>query len=269
MFSRFVPVAVLFLSSALAGCAAVYPEIQTPVSDVPAGKVLEPGAPDDLIYIAIQSAQIPNRTRGGQKWDEVGGEEPDPFLKVYLNDELLFATPKQSNTFTPTWPNQQRHNYHVPAGSVLRLELWDDNPINDRPICLRKLQDIQELALEGETRILCDSGAKMVVEIAPALPKLGLGFNYELRGNVVAVTKVLDRSPAQRAGLKRWEEVIRIMDENVSGMSSGRVKSLINANAQSGVRLGVKGKNGKERELVIKQGPIYIMYTPPGERTDD
>jgi hypothetical protein len=52
---------------------------------------------------------------------------------------------------------------------------------------------------------------------------------------------------------------MRIMGEPVLGMDEKRVRSLINANASTGLKLALRGKGGAERELTLRDGPIYAI----------
>ena len=71
----------LFGSSA---CAAVFPEVKTPLKTLDEGSELAPPPPDDLLYLYVQSADIPEKTRDGRGWDAVGGEAPDPVSQERL-----------------------------------------------------------------------------------------------------------------------------------------------------------------------------------------
>src|ERR1041385_4596086 len=121
----------------LCGCGAVSPEIASPVRAPPAGRDLSPAPPKNLVFIAFTSAKIPSKTRDGRQWDSLGGAAPDPFAKLFLNDRELIRTPVQANTLEPTWPDQTKANYRLPAEGSYRLEVWDSNALNNRPICLK------------------------------------------------------------------------------------------------------------------------------------
>src|SRR5690606_7078026 len=123
-----------FLVSALLalGCSAVYPELTTQVREVPPGYRFDPPPPPDLLYLEFAHATIPERTPSGQAWDSVGGSLRDVVAKLIVNDKELIVTPVHANTLKPTWPNQRRGNYRVPLNADVRVELWDNNPINNR-----------------------------------------------------------------------------------------------------------------------------------------
>lgn len=254
--------AAMGLGVVTSACGAVFPELTPPIRQPPPGFVLEPAPPPDLLYIEFEKATIPAKTRDGRAWDSVGGSLPDPLAKLIVDDTELIVTPVQSNTLTPTWPNQKRGNYRIREGARLRVELWDSNPLNNRPICRQDVRDLHNnLSDSGSLDVMCDSGAYVKILAQPAHGKLGLGFSYEIRTDDVFVARVWAESPAARAGIKRGDQVVSIMGNPVKGMPEGRVRSLINSNGASGLALRVRGIDKQERDVVIKDGPIYPLIS--------
>jgi len=244
----------------LSGCGAVYPEISAPVKPPPAGRELSPLPPKKLVFITFASAKIPAKTRDGRQWDSLGGSAPDPFAKLFLNDRELIRTPVQANTLEPTWPDQKKANYMLPDDGNYRLEVWDSNAINNRPICMKTLHNILEDVGPAPVEIECDSGARVVLRIEPAHARWGLGFAYELRTQGgIGITHVVSESPAARAGLAAGDTVLEIQGKQVSKMEEGEPQSLINANADVGIELLLRGANGQERRATVKEGVIYPM----------
>jgi hypothetical protein len=255
--SQFVAAVAAF---GLLGCGAVYPQLSTPVRTPPAHVQLTPPPPDDLLFIKFASAMIPTRTRDGRNWDSVGGSLPDPFAKLYVDGKVILETPVQSNTLTPTWPDQRKANYHVRPGASVKVELWDSNPINNHPICIADVSDLHsEASSDGPLRIDCSSGVELSLEVDPAHSRLGVGLFYELRREEVVVTRVLRESPAARAGLARGDQLLKIQGKVVKTMADGEAQSLINANAATGVTLLVKKPDNSEVEMSIKEGAIYPL----------
>ena len=76
----------------------------------------------------------------------MGGSLPDAFAKLIVNGKVILETPVQSNTLTPTWPDQKKANYHVPSGASAKVELWD-------PGCMpmKKIKELSAGDLEGGT----------------------------------------------------------------------------------------------------------------------
>ncbi len=249
----------LVLAAGSVGCGAVYPEVATPVNSSPPGFKMDPPPPEDVLYVQFASALIPKKTRDGRQWDEVGGEAPDVFAKLIVDNKELIVTPVESNTLKPTWPDQVRANYRIRSGALVKVELWDSNAITNHPVCAEKVLELHMQANVGQLEIDCQSGARVVLQVEPAHGKLGLGFYYELRSGAVYVTRVLNESPAARAGLKAGDEITIIQSKPVKTLESDEAQSLINANASVGVKFTVKHQDGKTEELTVKNGPIYPL----------
>jgi PDZ domain/C2 domain len=251
---------LLAASLALCGCGAVYPQLGTPVRTPPAHIVLAPPPPEDLLFVKFAGAMIPTRTRDGRNWDSVGGSLPDAFAKLFVDGKLILETPVQSNSLSPTWADQRKANYRIRLGAMLRVELWDSNPINNHPICVAELRDVHTDALgEGPTPVSCSSGAELSLLVDPAHGRLGVGMFYELQRESVFVTRVLRESPAARAGLVRGDQLLKIQGKSVQQMADGEAQSLINANAATGITFWVRRADKSELEISVKEGAIYPL----------
>ncbi|MES1187843.1 MAG: PDZ domain-containing protein [Myxococcales bacterium] len=251
---------LLLVALGLLGCGAVYPQLETPVRTPPGQIALTPPPPDDLVFLKFAGAVIPTRTRDGRNWDSVGGSLPDAFAKLMVDGKVILETPVQSNTLTPSWPDQRKANYHLRSGAGVRVELWDSNPINNHPICVAEVADLRsEVSTEAPVQINCNSGAELKLIAEPAHGRLGIGLFYELRREEVVVTRVLRESPAARAGLTRGDQLLKIQGKLVKTMAEGEAQSQINANAATGITLLVKKLDKSEHELTLKEGAIYPM----------
>jgi hypothetical protein len=240
-----------------AGCGAVYPELSAPVRPAPTGRELKPPPPDDLLYIAFKGAEIPATTRDGRKWDSLGNAAPDAFATLSVDGKELIKTPVHANTLKPTWPDQKRANYQIKPGSRIRVELWEANPINNHPICVKNLQGLHDGVTSGSVEIECDSGATISLAVERAHAKLGIGMYYELRTQEIYVTRVLSHSPASRAGIVKGDQVVRIQSQEVKKLDEAEARSLINANAGSGLALTIRRADGSVADLTVQDGPIY------------
>lgn len=250
------PLTLALLSLGALGCGAVYPQLETPVRKPPAHVTLAPPPPDDLVFLKFAGAVIPTRTRDGRKWDSVGGSLPDAFAKLSVDGKVLLETPVQSNSLTPTWPKQRIANYQVRPGASVKVELWDNNPLNNHPICVA---DVRLEVGDDPMQINCNSGAEIRLVAEPAHGRLGIGLFYELRSEEVVVTRVLKESPASRAGLVNGDQLLKIQGKPVKTMQDGEAQSLINANAATGVSLQVRKADKSEQELTLKEGAIYPL----------
>lgn len=241
----------------LAGCPAVYPELHAPVHKPRPGSTLQPPPPADMVFVTFKSADIPPKTRDGRPWDSSGGEKPDPYAILKVGGREIIHTPTQSNTLAPTWPDQKKENYRIKAGTAVRVELWDENPIDDHPICVKDVSGFRAAVNAGTLDVSCESGAHITLQVEPAHARVGLGLYYELRTVDIFVTRVIKASPAGRVGLQKGDQILRIQGKDVRRMKEGDAQSLINANAPTGVALTVKHADGKVEDVTLENGPIY------------
>lgn len=253
---HFLALAVLALVAS--GCGAVYPELSAPVRPAPAGD-LTPPPPEELVFLRFIGAEIPPTTRDGRKWDSVGGAAPDPFAKVFVNDQELFRTPVQANTLAPTWQDAERANYRIAKGSRVRVEVWDSNALTHHPICMREISHLHSHVASEPYLIECDSGAKLQLRIEAAHAVLGLGFLYELRTLDVYVTRVVQASPAGRVGLQGGDQLVKIQGKPAREMQEGEARSLINTYSRTGLNLTVRHADGNVQDLTLKEGPVYPL----------
>jgi hypothetical protein len=266
---RTVKLCVALGTVALAACSALYPEIKSPLRPF-AGKATpqDEAPPKGLRWIAFKGATVPRETRDGRKWDSVGGEAPDPYALLFVNDKLLIKTPVESNTLSPTWPDAPKGNFRVSPHDRLRIELWDSNPLNDHPIGLRDLGEVSEdQREEGEIRVDTESGAEVVVAYEPPHAQLGLGFSCELRDPEIVVTRVYEESPASRAGLKAGDQIETIAGRASKDVKVGDLKSILNTPQIQGLAMHVKHPDGAEAEVKLKDGPVFPLaseMTPSG-----
>jgi len=245
------------IASLILGCAIIYPEVQTAVHAPRQGQVLDPPPPDDLYFIYFESASIPAKTPGGLDWP---GGAPDPLAKLLVNGSELIVTPSQSSTRAPTWPDQVRQNYRVAPGSEIFVEVWDDNPMINKPICRAQVRDLSSLREGANNEFWCDSGARVRLGVEPARGMLGLGLYYEPRGTEgVKVTRVVEQSPASRAGLRAGDRILAINGKDVKQLDGNQVRSAINEKARTGVKLDVWYQNGKRHIVEVKEGPLYPL----------
>jgi hypothetical protein len=246
----------LFSGAGAFGCAAVFPEYTTGFRPPPRAGLEEP--PPDLYFIHFERALIPKRTLDGRQWDEVGGKAPDPYAALMIGDAELLRTPVQSNTLEPTWSDAKLANYRVPRGARVRLELWDENAVLARPICIADLGDLRGSEVEEAVReIACATGAKVWLRVEPPRALFGLGLWYEVRPREVIITRVIEESPAGRAGLRAGQRILHIQGKAVTEMQDGEAMSLFNANARSGLELGVADAQGSSQTVSVREGAVY------------
>ncbi|MFO0762787.1 MAG: PDZ domain-containing protein [Byssovorax sp.] len=254
--------ALLGLTSALVllGCPAVYPELGTRTRPLPAGQPLDPPPPQELRWIRFLSGTVPEHTRDGRTWQK-NGKLADPYAKLIVGGKELLRTPVQHDTLSPTWPGSPSGNFKVGPDDKFRVELWDSNTLNDSPICVQEVRAIAEDQLvEKKIRFSCDSGAEVILAFEDAHAIKGAGLWYELRTDSCFVTRMLDGSPAQRAGLEAGDQILQLGGKSVSAMSSDEVRSVFNAIPVDGLSVQAKHATGTTVSLILKEGPIYPLF---------
>lgn len=241
------------------GCAAIYPEIDTPIGPPPNAESPSPPPPDDYVFLYIKGARLPSQTRDGRKWGKGGDGFPSPYAILFIDGTEINRTAVEENTLEPTWPNQKKANYQMPSKRQLRVEVWDDHGLFPHPICVKEIHNLPSYVDMGEAEIDCDGGARITLGVEPARARWGLGFYFELRTSSAYVTRVIAASSAGRAGLKPDDQILSIMGRPVSQMESGEVQSLIRSNSTKGVKLKIASNDGAVRELTVKDEAIYPL----------
>lgn len=245
----------------LGGCPAVYPEISTRTRKVTEGQELDPPPPEDLRFLKFVSGRVPPRARDGRTWDQVLGSLPDPYAKLLVNGQEILRTPTQSDTLEPTWPGAPSGNFRIVPGDKLRVELWDSNAMTDLPIGVREIGRVSdEHRMNKQIRVELEGGGELVVAFEPARAIFGLGLWFELRTTSCYITRMLEGSPAERAGVQAGDEVLRIADRDVSAMSAGEVRSAFNSVPSTGIPLVLRHPDGATLTITLKEGPIYPKF---------
>mgnify|MGYP006297442491 CR=1 FL=1 len=90
-------------------------------------------------------------------------------------------------------------------------------------------------------------------------PRRGMvGIQLSEKNGEFFIAKVFKNSPAERAGLKSGDVILRVSEQDVSGFSLARVLNLFNGEPDHGVEVAVL-RNGREIP------PIRINRIPPKE----
>src|SRR5262249_47600002 len=117
-----------------------------------------------------------------------------------------------------------------------------------------------DMLIDKQIRAELDSGGEVVLAVEPAHAMQGLGLWYELRTTSVFITRLLQGSPADRAGIKGGDEVVQIGGKDVKAMTSDEVRSNFNAVPPDGLALGIRHEGGARLNVTLKEGPIYPTY---------
>ena len=251
----------------LAACPIVYPEVKTPMREVPQGYPLSPAPPNNIRWIAVNNATIPPTTRDGRKWgNELTSGLPDPYAKLMLNNETIFQTTVHRATLKPTWPDAPKGNFRVAKDDRLRVEVWDARALNDKPIGIREVGTpntgdviLERLDLETET------GVRIELATERAHGRLGYGFNYEMRTLDVYITKVFEESPAARAGIRPGDQIVHVDGRKAREMTAEDLRVALHSKKDFGVKLSVKHPDGVVFTAQVEEGAVYPLYREIGK----
>jgi C-terminal processing protease CtpA/Prc len=145
------------------------------------------------------------------------------------------------------------------------VELWDGNPINDKPIGIREIgRATPEHRSSGRISVELEGGGRIELAFEPAHAKMGLGLWYELRTSTVFVSRTMADGPADRAGVKRGDQILAIGGREVRTMTAGQVRSAFNAVPVKGISLQIKHATGSIETLTVAEGPIYPTFEQYG-----
>jgi len=255
--ARWLGLAAVFLM----GCAAVFPEIDTRVSAAPPGGVYDPPPPGDRLYVEVVSGEVPPRTRDGRDWSTAFGSLPDPYVKIILNEGELLKTLPASDTLAPTWPTSPKGNFKLSAGDRIEVQMWDSSVMNDTPIGTKKLTVTPDMIADHQVELALSGDAKVTLRIEPAHPVWGCGFWFELRNSSSYVTRLLDASPASRAGMVRGDRIVALGGRQVDQMSIDEVRSTLGSIPVAGVPMTLQHGDGTTLQVTMKEGPIYPLFS--------
>lgn len=250
-------------AGAATGCGAIYPELATRTEPVPKGRVLDPPPPQNLRWLAFESAVVPPTTRDGRPWGRMKEGLPDVVARLFVNDVELIKTEPAPKTLNPRFTGKHG-NFPIALGDQLRVELWDSDPLNDRGIGTQSGRVSEGMLADRKWTASFDMGGQVTLLIEPARAIWGLGFWYELRSGGASITRLLDNSPAQRAALRKGDTIIAIGPTQVSDMTADEVRSAMNAPPLGGLAITLRHADGSTLAAKLKPGPIYPTFAQHG-----
>ena len=239
----------------LSGCA--YPRRSTLMHPAPASA--EPvDTPSGLWSIRLVEAHLPESRGGGLPWDS-DGTGPDPYIRLVIDERVVWESPVQENTRNPQWNVTLPRSVRIAAGSKLRLELWDQDTASADPAGVFSSLGLPANAMPN-ARARLPLGNLGTVTITVSAPKAwkGLGVNYEQRSDALVVRAVEPFSPAARAGITVGDRVVAIGESRVEQLTAARAASDLSLAVDRGSALTVADQQGKEREVQLDRGYLWL-----------
>lgn len=241
----------------LAGACA-YPRHDTltvPAPPAAEGTILE--GPDGLYSIRLIGAEIPAFKGGGLAWDS-DGSGPDPFMRLLLDDRMVWESPPQENTRRPAWNVTLPRNIHVSSTTKFRIELWDEDTANSDPAGAVTRSGLPESALPNAVaRLPLDNFGSVSITISAPQASRGVGLRYEDHGDGLFVLGVEPFSPAGRAGIRVGDAIVAIAGARVDDLGSDRATSQLSLASDRGSALTVSTE-GRERDVTLDRGYLWL-----------
>lgn len=237
------------------GCA--YPRRTTLVHAAPASA--EPvDTPSGLWSIRLVEAQLPETKGGGLPWDS-DGTGPDPYIRLLIDDRIVWESPVQKNTLNPQWNVTLPRSVRVTGSNKFRIELWDEDTASADPAGTFTHQGLPSNALpNARARLSLDNLGTVTITVSAPKPYKGLGVTYEQRSDALVVLAVEAFSPAARAGISVGDRIVAIGESRVEQLTAARAASDLSLAVDRGAVLTVADQRGRERQVNLDRGYLWL-----------
>jgi hypothetical protein len=258
LFSCLTIAAALALCTA-SGCA--YPRHTTPLNTASDLKLPSEQIPGGMYTFQLISATAPETKISGLPWDD-DGSGPDLFVRLYVNERMVYESAVIENSTKPEWNRVLPHNVIIPRDSDFRIELWDyDTAVSADPIGRVEHRGLPPTAMPGAlARLQLDSATMLVISVNPPRPHRGVGLTVEVRPDLLKVLKVEPFSPAARAGIRSGDQIVGIGSERVKDLDEGAKMSELSLAAGRKAKLSVLDPQGKnERDAQLDGDIVWLV----------
>lgn len=251
------PLVLAVVLALVAGCA--YPRRATSLSPVRSASAASSSSPSDVWSLTIAGATVPPQSRGALAWDGRDGL-PDPFVRIYRDDVLVWESETLQDTLAPAWNATLPRNLYAPTNAMYRFEIWDRDEVGADPIGIYRHRGLPPNVVPGaDARVMMENGAQLALRLAPPVAHHGLGIRlYEVRGDALEVIEVETHSPAGRAGIVAGDSIVGIGGQSVSALGSQRAPGALSMASDRREPLRVKNVRGAVREVQIDPGFTWL-----------
>ncbi len=117
---------------------------------------------------------------------------------------------------------------------------------------------VDALGDNGHSAFLSPTMVKQVREATAGKLK-GIGIEIQMKDQHLVVVAPLDDSPAQRAGLRPGDIILKVNGRDITGLPLGEVIKQISGPAGTTVRLTLlEAKSGRTREVTVERADIQL-----------
>jgi len=242
----------------LFGCG--YPRRETHMTPAPPAITQAAKRPDGLWTVRVLGGETAEKKRSGMDWD-TDGTGPDPFLRLYVNDRLVWESEVVYDSAKPAWNFTLPRNLQVGSDDNFRIEMWDrDTAVDADPMGRLSHMGLPSNALpDAQARLSLEMGTSVEIMVSAPTAHRGVGLYFELHKDALVVVEVEPRSPAGRAGLKPGDRIVGVGPERVQHMTGQEASSALSLASERGLTLTVADANGAERQLPLDKEPIWLV----------
>lgn len=256
---RLLVLTALLSLGSISGCA--YRRHTTPLHLEVDPKLTSKQRPDYMYTFRLLGAQMPERKISGLTWDD-DGSGPDPFVRLYVDNRMVWESEVQENQLRPEWNAVLPRNVVIGPNSAFRLELWDwDTAVSADPIGRIERSGLPSTVVpDAIARVPLDSKATVIVMVTAPRAHRGVGVSVELRPDALKVISVEPYSPAARAGIRVGDHITQIANERVAHLSDADAMSELSLASERAYKVSVTDAEGNdEREVTLDQGYVWLI----------
>lgn len=245
----------------LASCA--YPRRTTSLSPVRSASSMTVGpggTPGDVYRFTAVSATLNAQNRGATQWDD-GGGLPDPVVRVYRDDQLVWESGTVNDSIHPEWNEVAPRNIRIPASARMRIEVWDDDELGGDPVGIWRGIGLPPNARPGvDARVLLEGESYVTVRVDSPQPHRGVGIRlFEIRDGSLLVIEVEPYSPAARADVVAGDSIIAIGEQTVGQLGANRASGALSMAAERQEALRIRNAQGVERTVTLDRGYVWLI----------